>query len=87
LGFGFYFLKNPVFGWVLGFFFQNLKKMENSRQNCEKRKKNLRKSLFKLIAKHSAAVVGKILVPPVPPKTSQNLWLMVNPYSTKSFGY
>jgi hypothetical protein len=51
-----------------------------------KKEKKLRKIIqfFKLIAKHWAAMVGK---PLVPPKTNQSLWLMVNPCSTKSFGY
>jgi hypothetical protein len=72
LGFGFYFSKNPVFGWVLGFF-QNLKKkLEIFRQNFDERRKKSKKinQFFKLIAKHWAAMTRKTLVPP---KTSQNL--------------
>jgi hypothetical protein len=55
LGFGFYFSKNPVFGWVLGF--SKLKKMEIFWQNCDERRKKSKKIIqfFKLIAKHWAA--------------------------------
>jgi hypothetical protein len=72
LGSGFYFSKNPVFGWVLGFF-QNLKKkLEIFRHNCDERRKKSKEIIqfFKLIAKHWAALAGKTLVPP---KTNQNL--------------
>jgi hypothetical protein len=70
LGFGFYFSKNTVFGWVLGFF--KKKKLETFRLNCDERRKKSKKIIqfFKLIAKHWAAMAGKTLVPP---KTNQNL--------------
>jgi hypothetical protein len=60
LGFGFYFSKNSVFGWVLGFF-KIKKKMEIFRQNCDERRKKSKKIIqfFKLIAKHWAAMMGK----------------------------
>jgi hypothetical protein len=71
LGFGFYFSKNPVFGWVLGFF-KIKKKLEIFRQNCDEKRKKYKKIIqfFKLIVKHWAAMVGKTLDPP---KTKKNL--------------
>jgi hypothetical protein len=71
LGFGFYFSKNRVFGWVLSFF-KIKKKMEIFRKNCDERRKKSKKIIqfFKLIAKHWAAMVGKTLVIP---KTNPNL--------------
>jgi hypothetical protein len=56
LGFGFYFSKNPVFGWVLGFFKIKNKKLEIFRQNCDKRRKKSKKIIqfFKLIARAGA---------------------------------
>jgi hypothetical protein len=86
LGYGWVFLKILGFGWVwfrflffkkpgfrLGFgFFQIKKKLEIFRQNCDERRKKSKKIIqfFKFIAKHWAAMAGKILVPP---KTNQNL--------------
>jgi hypothetical protein len=69
LGFGFYFSKNPVFGWVLGFFKKKKNKMEIFRQNGDERRKKIIR-FFKLIAKHWAAMAKKTLVLP---KTNQNL--------------
>jgi hypothetical protein len=44
LGFGFYFSKNPVFDWVLGFFKIKKKKLKFSSKIVMKEEKNLRKS-------------------------------------------
>jgi hypothetical protein len=71
LGFGFYFSKNPAFGWVLGFF-KIKKNWKFSGKIVMKEEKKSKKIIqfFKLIAKHWAAMAGK---PLVPPKTNQNL--------------
>jgi hypothetical protein len=77
LGFGFYFSKNPVFGWVLGFF--KLKKfLEIFRQNCDERRKKSKK-IIQFLGCNGGKDLGSI--------TNQPKSLIVNPYSTKSFGY
>jgi hypothetical protein len=49
LGFGFYFSKNRVFGWVLGFS-KIKKKLKNFteifRQNCDEKRKKIKKNQF-----------------------------------------
>jgi hypothetical protein len=79
LGFGFYFSKNPVFGWVLGFF--KKKKWKFSGKTVIKEEKN--HSFLQTYCKALGCNGGKNLGC----TKNQPKYLMVNPYITKSFGY